>query len=138
MCPCALVSYHVHQKIRRVLRAFHTIPVSVPLTVSYVTYLSGLLSAGFMQPGHGEVSNPARLAYGAGMLVGNFQSNMNRDQNPKFTSLRETTNIPARPFHMGVCLQNLICPRSPPPPGKGKEITYSLSVLPHFKQKYNT
>ena len=47
------VSYHVKQKLTRVLSAFHATPVSVPITDSQVTYLSEHLSAGFMQPGPG-------------------------------------------------------------------------------------
>ena len=54
------VSYHVKQELKRVLSAFHVTPVSVPRTDSQVTYLSGHLSVGFMQPGPGlktEVKN---------------------------------------------------------------------------------
>ena len=47
------VSYHVKQKLTRVLSVFHATPVSVPITDSLVTYLSEHLSAGFMQPGPG-------------------------------------------------------------------------------------
>ena len=45
------VSYHVKQKLTRVLSVFHATPVSVPITDSQVTYLRGHLSAGFMQLG---------------------------------------------------------------------------------------
>ena len=45
------VSYHVKQKLARVLSVFHATPVSVPITDSQVTYLSEHLSVGFMQPG---------------------------------------------------------------------------------------
>ena len=49
------VSYHVKQKLMRVLSAFHATPTSVPITDSEVTYLSGNLSVGFMQPGPGSL-----------------------------------------------------------------------------------
>ena len=42
------VSYHVKQKLMRVLSAFHATPISVPITDSEVTYLSGNISVGFM------------------------------------------------------------------------------------------
>ena len=48
------VSYDVKQKLTRVLSVFHATHVSVPITDSYVTYLSGDLSVGFMQPGPGN------------------------------------------------------------------------------------
>ena len=52
------VSYHVKQKLTRVLSALHATPVSVPITDSQVTYLSGHLSVGFMQlcPGPGCIA----------------------------------------------------------------------------------
>ena len=53
------VSYDVKQKLTGVLSAFHATPVSVdvPITDSSVTYLSGLLTADFMQPGQGSLSS---------------------------------------------------------------------------------
>ena len=49
------VSYHVKQKLKRVLSAFHATPISVPITDSEVTYLSGNLGVGYMQPGPGSL-----------------------------------------------------------------------------------
>ena len=50
----------------RVLSALHATPVSVPMTDSKVTYLSGHLSVGFMQPGPGSYIN-------ASYYVNNFE-----------------------------------------------------------------
>ena len=49
------VSYHVKQKLMRVLSAFHATPISVPITDSEVTYLSGNLGVGYMQLGPGSL-----------------------------------------------------------------------------------
>ena len=40
------VSYHVKQKLMGVLSPFHATPISVPITDSEVTYLSGNLGVG--------------------------------------------------------------------------------------------
>ena len=54
------VSYHVKQKLTRVLSVFHATAVRVPITDSKVTYLSEHLSALFMQPGPGQRSSTER------------------------------------------------------------------------------
>ena len=52
------VRYHVKQELTLLLSTFHATPVSVPITETHneVTYLSELLSVGFMQPGQGSLS----------------------------------------------------------------------------------
>ena len=58
-----LIKYYIKvtcalkQARTRVLSAFHATPVSVPITDSSVTYLSGLLTADFMQLGQGSLSS---------------------------------------------------------------------------------
>ena len=57
------ISYHVKQYLTRVLSAFLATPVSVPITDSEVTYLSGHLSSGIqLGPGAGFFQGHAQFS----------------------------------------------------------------------------